>query len=332
MEAIARARFQVVRANFDHRLALSSAAPARGDRRDREHGGDAKVESTCACRVLRSVHQDRAPPATTASPRRRATAATARAAFELARAAVAGHAPQHQVAGRERVRLVERAHRDVLRGPVADAGNGAQRLRASTRRRRRRAPSRTARASARKRRGARRDDAGFFERRIGELRGRRKQASERRWSCRSACPSAPATRPAIVVAAATEICWPRIARTVISNGSHAPGVRMPACAATARFSSAIARQLFGDHAPDRRRCRTSAARARRSPAARADRRTCTSSIKRRAVVGRRDRDRAASCRRSRSCADSGRLRRAPRPAWRGRRGTPITCGQSYGGR
>ena len=55
-----------------------------------------------------------------------------------------------------------------------------------------------------------------------------------------------AIRPAIVVAAFTEICWPRIARTVISKASHAPGVRMPACAAAARRRENVARQLLSD--------------------------------------------------------------------------------------
>ena len=45
----------------------------------------------------------------------------------------------------------------------------------------------------------------------------------------TAVPKRVATRPAMVVAAATDICWPRMARTDSSKPSHAPGVRMPAC-------------------------------------------------------------------------------------------------------
>ena len=42
-----------------------------------------------------------------------------------------------------------------------------------------------------------------------------------------ASPKAAAKRPAIVVAALTVICWPRIARTASSNPSKAPGTRSP---------------------------------------------------------------------------------------------------------
>jgi len=40
-------------------------------------------------------------------------------------------------------------------------------------------------------------------------------------------PNAAAYRPAIVVAAATVICWPRMARTASSNPSNPPGTRRP---------------------------------------------------------------------------------------------------------
>ena len=103
-------------------------------------------------------------------------------------------------------------------------------------------PSRTARASDRSVDARDRDDAGFFERRIGELLGRWKQASERRWP-RSMwrCPIARRSAPRSPAAAVTVICWPRMARTASSNPSRArpahatpagsppaaPGVRNP---------------------------------------------------------------------------------------------------------
>ena len=59
---------------------------------------------------------------------------------------------------------------------------------------------------------------------------------------------------------------------MISNGSHAPGVRMPACAAAARRSRTIARQLLGNHRRIRAEVEHPPAPARRSPATRADRR------------------------------------------------------------
>jgi hypothetical protein len=49
-----------------------------------------------------------------------------------------------------------------------------------------------------------------------------------------------ASRPAMVVAAATDTCWPRMARTESSNASQAPGVRMPGCRFTIGPSSASA--------------------------------------------------------------------------------------------
>ena len=42
-------------------------------------------------------------------------------------------------------------------------------------------------------------------------------------------PKRAARRPAMVVAAATDTCWPRMARTASSKPSQAPGVRMPGC-------------------------------------------------------------------------------------------------------
>ena len=53
-------------------------------------------------------------------------------------------------------------------------------------------------------------------------------------------PHSDATRPAIVVAPRTEICWPTMARTASSKPSQAPGVRMPGCCKSAPSSNGSA--------------------------------------------------------------------------------------------
>ena len=78
---------------------------------------------------------------------------------------------------------------------------------------------------------ARARNAGFFDGRIGQLRRGWKQSRASPLAASIGVPHCAATRPAIVVAAATEICWPRIALTASSNGSQAPGVRTPGWAA-----------------------------------------------------------------------------------------------------
>ncbi len=57
------------------------------------------------------------------------------------------------------------------------------------------------------------------------------------WQSSTGVPHLAATRAAMVVAARTVICCPRIARTESSNGSHAPGTRTPACLAHARVNN-----------------------------------------------------------------------------------------------
>ena len=154
----------------------------------------------------------------------------------------AAQAAEHgDVAARERVGPAQRAHRDVVRRPGADAGKRDQALeggvgiggRAAVERERARDLS-----------GGERDEA--LAARAGDperpairrrcARARRAGAGDRRVS--AACgvaigsPNAPASRPAIVVAAFTVICCPRMARTAISNPSNAPGTRRPGFAAT----------------------------------------------------------------------------------------------------
>ena len=53
-------------------------------------------------------------------------------------------------------------------------------------------------------------------------------------------PHSTTSRPASVRAPATEICWPRTARTATSNGSHAPGTRRPGLRATSEARSGSA--------------------------------------------------------------------------------------------
>ena len=147
MKAIARARLQVVRADLD-----DAPARRRGSRRLRRERASHEHERRAARRsdrrrrraampcILLTVPRRRRLPARAASRHRRATGATPRIGDRArARVQVAGQPPQHEVAARKRVGLAERAHRDVLRGPVADAGNGLER------RRRSRCASRTSR-------------------------------------------------------------------------------------------------------------------------------------------------------------------------------------------
>ena len=92
------------------------------------------------------------------------------------------------------------------------------------------------------RRGAGRDDADLFERRVRELlwRGKKSELDSPLASRLAADWRSPSVRDAAGNRrrGLDRDCWPRIARTVTSNGSQAPGVRMPGCAATARFKSA----------------------------------------------------------------------------------------------
>ena len=60
-------------------------------------------------------------------------------------------------------------------------------------------------------------------------------------------PNRAASRPASVVAARTETRWPRIARTVSSNPSNAPGTRKPAHRASDASRVGVRREVRGDH-------------------------------------------------------------------------------------
>ena len=235
MEAIARAGLQVVGADLDH----STRRWRLRRRRARRRGAIARAQqmrvhvrmSSPPSLFVRSV-----PPATAASPRRRATAATLAAALELARAAVAGHPPQHQIAdGNASGSLSARiATYCAVQSPMPGMARSASSV---ERRRTRRAVADRACQRAQRRARAEMMPASSSGA-SASCAGVGNRPSRAPPTPSIGVPHRSATRPAIVVAAVTEICWPRIARTVTSNGSHAPGVRMPACAATARLQAA----------------------------------------------------------------------------------------------
>ena len=101
--------------------------------------------------------------------------------IELSHGAVAGHPPQHQIAARKRIRLAKRAHRDVLRGPVADSRNRRQRRRRLPRICRRAEFDRAAQDRSRERSDGlspRLHDPDRFNVRCHELLGRREQTEQ----------------------------------------------------------------------------------------------------------------------------------------------------------
>ena len=59
-------------------------------------------------------------------------------------------------------------------------------------------------------------------------------------------PCREAMRAISVVAPATLICWPTMARMAISNGSHVPGTRMPGYFAHERTERFVAREVLLD--------------------------------------------------------------------------------------
>ncbi len=143
-----------------------------------------------------------------------------------------------EVARRKRVPLAECAERDDVRRPRPESGQGRQALLEVVEAARRREdgttrPPRRGRSSGGRRRGR---AAGRRARRplprpragVGKTCVRPGRASR----FGSGRPQSATSRPASVRAPATEICWPRTARTAISNGSHAPGTRRPGRRAT----------------------------------------------------------------------------------------------------
>jgi hypothetical protein len=107
------------------------------------------------------------------------------------------------------------------------------------------------------------------------IAGEGKSRARSRWGVCAASPNAFAKRPAIVVAAFTVTCCPRIARTAISNPSNAPGSRRPGWSAargprgfghflgTAREIEQVphAGEQRGHAAGERGRCRHAQGRA-----------------------------------------------------------------------
>ncbi len=134
------------------------------------------------------------------------------------------------------------AHGDVLRRPRANAGDareGGERLvdrRAGVKAKRSGAISRASATIARARE-AMMPRAAMSPGRGSEIAAGGKSRSSPSRGVSSGSPNAVTKRPAIVVAAATEICWPRIARTAISKPSTAPGTRNPGLAAASAPSA-----------------------------------------------------------------------------------------------
>ena len=187
-------------------------------------------------------------------------------------AAVPEGAAQHEVAGGKRIRLAAGAHRDVVRRPGADPGDLAQardqlvELEPAVERKpavrdgaRERADRRGARAREPDRRDVRLGERGGLGEEVREARlGRRRQrlaealapGGPRAWSRRARSPAARARR------ARPARSRPR-RRGRAGPGAAARAARAPGCVRAGGRSGA-----------DRRRDRTGAARARRSPAGR----------------------------------------------------------------
>ena len=123
------------------------------------------------------------------------------------------------------------------------------------------------------------------------------------------------SRPAIVVAAFTVICCPRIARTAISNPSNAPGTRRPGFAATSGARTRSFREVARDHVGPRLEIEQ---RARRAGAGRAARASGSGPAPARAPR-RPSRASTRSSRRARRAAPCARTRR-PSPTRRRRAG------------
>ena len=248
---------------FARSLSLQPAVAARRSRRRRRAVLGANILQ--ADETMASRRPDRR--ATARSRRSRATGASAR----RARAARVGSAPpaplaggrraqQPEIARGKRVGLAERAQRHVLHRPLADAGDREQglahrlRVGAGLERERRPTPPR-ARAGA----ASRRAREG---RPIDAMSASTRASGRGNTTCTpspSGSPQRLAMRPVIVVAAATEICCPTIARIASSNPFQAPGTR-----------SAGQRSTHGRSSRSRRRCsRMTAGSAPRSNTRRA---------------------------------------------------------------
>ena len=236
-----------------------------------------------------------------AGRRTRARAATAprgasrSAGVGRAPRAVGGAAQQADVARRERVRLAQRADRDVLRGPLADAADGAQARDRLFDRPERAEELRIRHGGLGERDERRAARAGHAER--PQVRGRHPlrrtgtSATARPARRSSVSPQSATSWPASFRAATTVTCWPRIARTASSKPSQAPGARRPGrCATSGRRNGSRERcaPIVSMSAPTSNTRRTRASTA--GMAATEGKRTVAARLRARRLV--RDLDRA----------------------------------------
>src|SRR6266702_4332321 len=167
-----------------------------------------------------------------------------------ARAGLAERLHHSQIRVWKRVRPGERPHRYVLRGPFPDTRQCAQRVE-----RRLDVGVRHESEASVRHRARERDHSAGARAAVGNS-----VVSEPN-GVAIASPNIAAKRPAMVRAAATVTCWPRIARTAVSKPSNAPGTRRPgwrlarapsACATSAgwqaRSINALTRESTGGSA------------------------------------------------------------------------------------
>ena len=171
----------------------------------------------CRARMARE-RISAADPATDASPR---TSATAASGPDRDRLRGGESAPDPHVAGEEHVAIAERAHGDVRDRPRADPGYGEE-------------PARASRVRIWSSRAPRPRPAGRPPRAPPRASGNGNADGIASASILGSPPSFPATiRPSTVRAPATDTCCPTIARTASSKPSIAPGTRSPGAPAPA---------------------------------------------------------------------------------------------------
>ena len=251
-------------------------------------------------------------------------------AAEVARVRAAGRgadaipgAQEPDVGRGERVGIAAGAQRDVVRGPLADAGQRLQPARpsrrwclaAGTASGRRPPPARRPAARA----GAPPAPAPLAAPRAMPPRRRRRWESSdsgarrRPARPRPAAPQARASAPASCRPASTVTCWPRIARAAISKPSQPPGTRRPGrslISGASNGSRARCAPIAVTSAPTSNRRRTRAMIA--GSARTLGKRTVTARL---CLLGQRARPRPCRSRRPRTpCAGRPRRRRCSTPS------------------
>ena len=227
--------------------------------------------------------------------------------------------PDPEVRGEEHVGVAEGPHADVAGRPRADARHLDERR---PRRRRGRRRGRSGRRPPPRQLDDRAAPAAGIGSRAGSMSASR-SADGKVWVSgppvtASGSPTAATTRPATVLAPATEICWPITARTMVSNVSTLPATRSPGVASTSGRSvgsAARAASMVAASASRSRRRRTRPSATARSRSSSTTSRTRTGSSPSPARGGP-PRGRGAATGR-----DGRRARpRPPRPARPARRG------------